>query len=222
MTKVAQRRKLWEHLPVDIWARIFSLNCRDGWHFDLGDLNKAMNAQKCFFSLPVVCQRFKSTFDCNPQLYSVVVVNKDFADDNLATLLQWVAQRCKHLTHVVAATDGPTQDLVLAVLHSHTNCLTKVDLQATRQQSISLLSAFKSLTDCTLDLDGMDHLSLRGLHPLDQLTGLAVSGGLDVCLASDMDAAKHLTSLDLYNCEAVCAQHSASVSSLLQLTFGIQ
>ena len=147
-----------------------------------------------------------------------MVVNKDFADDNLATLLQWVARRCKHLTLVVAATDGPTQDLVLAVLHSHTNCLTKVDLQATSQQSISLLSAFKSLTDCTLDLDGMDHLSLRGLQPLDHLTGLAVSGGLDVCLVSDMDAAKHLTSLDLYNCEAVCAQHSASVSSLLQLT----
>ena len=202
---------------MDIWARIFSLNCHDDWYFDLGDLSEAMNDQECFLSLPIVCQKFKATFDSNPQLYSVVIVNKDFDNDNLPILLNWVARRCKHLTHVVAATYGATQELVLAVLYSCTNYLTKIDLRATCQQSVSLLSAFKSVTDCTLDLDGADHLSLRGLHHLDQLTRLAISGGLDVCPVSDMDAAEHLTCLDLFHCEAVCAQHSASASSLLHL-----
>ena len=173
----------------------------------------AVYDQSWFLELPTVCRSFKFVFDSYPELQGLLVLDSDFDKDNLSFLQQWVTKRCKSLKHFVAATDSPTRDQILDLLQRHTNNLTAISLRHVTQHSMTLLSAFVSITYCTLCEPSEGLLSLQGLCQLSHLTDLT----LEMCEVSDLDAAKHLTYLQMFCCSGICSQPASCASSLLHL-----
>ena len=173
----------------------------------------AVHDQSWFLELPTVCRSFKFVFDSYLELQGLLVLDSDLDSDNLSFLKQWVTKRCKSLKHFVAATDSPTRDPILDLLQRHTNNLTAISLQHVTQHSMTLLSAFMSVTYCTLCEPSEELLSLQGLCQLSHLTALT----LEMCDVSDLDAAKHLTYLQMFCCSGICSQPASCASSLLHL-----
>lgn len=84
------------------------------------------------------------------------------------------------------------------------------------EPAIHVLSAFKALTKCQLQAPDAQPFSIKALHALPQLRHLELQDGTFCAV----NAAQHLTSLKLWQCQAFCSQSCPCVTSLLQLSVG--
>lgn len=90
--------------------------------------------------------------------------------------------------------------------------LHKITVEVANDHTLSLLAAFRTLTQCTF-LKPPENLSLKALEVLPSLTTL------NVCEAnvSGIEALPHLKSLVVYKSKVECAHNFQSVTSLLHM-----
>ena len=101
----------------------------------------------------------------------------------------------------------------IVTLQSPYTCLRTVYCRlAAAKTTISLLSTFHSITTCMLGANG--GTDFVNLQPLPQLTSLAFQRQTFMHL----DAAAHLTALELHGASVDCSQHCCCVTLLLELS----
>lgn len=238
MTEVADVQHLWQQLPYDIWSHIIS--CLPAYNYR--PFNSALSlddaspesllsrstcsplqiSQDCtqyqrqVLNLGTVCRAFDTVLSANPQLYASVALNKQSiaeAAGSLAAMVQWTAQHSKTVEHIVACGDMDVLHHVLNALQTPLNTLTTAVVEDHTGQSVHQLAAFKNLQKLTLCGSCEDNNTLYSLQPLTHLPVLS-NLALHYCTVLDLQAAEHVTSLELVQCEASCTQPRAPVQSI--------
>lgn len=204
----------WAQLPVEVWAQIFAdVHPYKGNPAGMCDDKKDHNMHK-FYQLRAVSKRFGDVMTLNAHLCTNMSLTDKLESHHLPGLLSWI-RKCGHaVTELTISCGSPLVGIALAALLSCQSILTSVTVTDIGEPSIHLLSDFKTLTTCQLQDPDEQPFSITALHALPHLVHLELQGGT----FDDVDAAAHLTSLKLSQCEAFCSQSCPCVASLLQLS----
>ena len=165
-------------------------------------------------NLRTVCQTFKKVFEDPGDLTSLITVRKNTPGRHLLSLVAWLQQHQAHVKHLFVWQGSPWLESSLIALQSPHTCLESVYFHVVvPETAMSLLSAFQSITECTLCLSRQD-VSLQASSTLPQLTTLKLEQGDFSCL----ETVANLTALSLEQATAVCAQDCSCVRSLVCLS----
>ena len=212
----------WAALSSELWAKIFNY-MQPVLHCQYIELSRDDVLQ--LRRLSAVCTSFRTTLVQHPHLESAMLLPEVFQDDILPVMVQYIKQRHACLQTVVSDCNPYVECALVALLSAH--CSIKEVLLAAYQSEpwprtrVHLLARFRSLTTCMLNLNagqsnhnnGLHITSLFPFYHLPHLSLLEVYGGI----VHDLDAARHLISLTLTSCEAVCSEDCLCTSSLVQL-----
>ena len=177
------------------------------------DDKKAHNMHN-FYQLRAVSKRFGDVMTLNAHLCTNMSLTDRLESHHLPGLLGWIRKFGHAVTKLTASCGSPWLDTALAALLSCQSMLTHVNVTYIAEPSLHVLSAFKALTTCQLQQPDAQPFSIKPLHALPHLVHLDLLNGT-FC---DVDAAAHLTSLELCQCEAFCSQGCPCVASLLKLS----
>lgn len=175
--------------------------------------------------LSAVCTSFRNVLVQHPHLESAILLPNVFKDEDMPATIQDIQHRHASLQTVVSCCN-PYEECALATLLA-AHCSIEEVLLAHRDAvpgvTIHLLAQFTSLHTCMLNMNTGYHedfggrssriTSLLPFHHLPHLSLLELFQGT----VHDLDAAKHLTTLTLTACEAVCSGDCMFTSSLVQL-----
>ena len=162
-----------------------------------------------------------------PTLSLQMLLPEFVEDEALPVMVQYIQQRHACLQTVVSDCNSHVDCAVVALLSAHCSikevALASIQSEAVPGTRMHLLAQFRSLTTCMLYMTGeysekyddrSSHItSLLPFHHLPHLSLLDVTGGT----VHDLNAARHLTTLALTSCEAVCSENCMCTSSLVQL-----
>lgn len=192
----------WAQLPVDLWRLIFK-------HMTKEFIELPANA---LFHLPLVCVRFRNIFDQQAQL-SESFYFRQCSYDKLASMIAWVRRHGAQVKHVCSS--NPQMVAVLGALLSHKAPLQRITLGSS-SGAIQLISAFHTLRQCNLTMHLTTPEGAQDLEPLQALPNLDSLSPADATF-KNLQAAVHLTSLQLSHCTALGAQDCVCATSLLRL-----
>ena len=199
----------WTQLSLELWASIF---------FELRPQNLPLRnlayGKSWFHELQL--QLGTKVFRQHPQLCRILRPRSSSpaSSDQLAALTHWCQQHSQHVECVVVLSGSPVLDTALNALQSGHAAVTRVMLLHCPQTAIPMLASFMNLGECVLGHTYREPRSLRALQGLLRLSTLTLSGGR----FSDLDAARHLTSLQLRRVTATCAHDCTCVSTLVKLS----
>ena len=218
----------WESLSADLWAAIF-LHLQpklDGtflsglhipWQFP-GEV-------RLFYELRTVCLKFEKAFSQNPQLYSTLGVERNLEGQHLLDMISWIKQYGDTLEGLMSTTAASWLDVTLTALLAlqspgHLSRLSTLCTVGLTPPLLPLVAQFRSIATFYLDCTPRDgsqgwpnELSLSPFESLPHLT-------LRTLKAQHLEAAQHLTFLELHESQATCSAPSACVLTLLQLRVG--
>ena len=211
----------WAALSSEIWAKIFPymqpvLDCVNygSTQEDVRELRR----------LSAVCTSFRNVFVQHSHLETAMLLPELLKDEDMPAMIRYVQQRHASLQTVVSDCNPDEECALVALLAAQCSIeeVLLVHLEAVPGVTIRLLAQFTSLTTCMLNMntesenfDGRSEriTSLLPFHHLPHLSLLEVFGGT----VHDLDTARHLTTLTLTSCEAVCSGDCMCTSSLVQL-----
>ena len=195
----------WLHLPVNLWAQVFTALKPVGF--------AAAETWQGFHQLRTVCQAFDATFKQHSDLYSDVIVRDHH---HLSSLKAWMRCYSSSIKNLIVLKPSPWLEAILAALQTTHSCLeTLFVVGPVQTAAVDLLPGFQSITKLMVhDHGAYRSLDLNPLKELPQLTHLDLQQG---CF-NGIEVAEHLTALDLYHATVVCEQGCSFVTSLLHLT----
>ena len=156
----------------------------------------------------------------HPELYSILVPSsRRTSKSQLAALTDWCERHSGHVKTMVAVPGGPSLEAAVAGLQLGTPFMTRVMLLQCPAEAILSLATFKCLSECVLSSAGPQSsriYSLASFRGLPLLTKLVLEDGT----FRDVDAAEHLTCLQLNNATSNCSRagpRCCFVNTLLEL-----
>ena len=198
-----QQQAQWSHLPLNLWARVFT---------DMKPVGFAPAENSlAFHQLRTVCSAFNATFKQHDDLYSDIIV-RDHKDRHLSSLAAWICCHSSSIRNLTVLMPSPWLEAIFVALQSpHHSCLeTLFIVGPVPATAMHLLPSFQSITKLVVHDHETPLLDLHPLKDLPQLTHLDLQQGIEV--------AEHLTALDLYQTRVVCEQGCSFVTSLVHLT----
>ncbi len=209
-------------LPAEVWAKIFSYLQPTNPPLDLnnGDVHQvgSLQAQRTFYTLPLVCKYFMDVLRRHPELPSCAVFRQELSSTHLASLGAWLRVHGPHIQSVTSTSKAQAvnQQLLAALSRSNSSLETAL-FTLTSWQHISLLGCILHLRSRTLhgaDMQGTSFLDLASLKHLPHLKDLGLMHG-HFCTVS---AAAHLTQLSCSHCAiSVGFSQDSFVDKLIQL-----
>ena len=206
-------------LLLELWAKILGFVEADlvdnHTGFPGSQIVTAMSVRKQaqYYSLQLVCKKFRDTFVQYPSLSRTVVLPEQGVTTSLPCLLAWLRQGCRCVELLASYGDSSCLDVALATVAvpgSHLTCLLGCNIS---RSAVCLLPGFTHLRCCDLTHPYGECLDLQSLQGLPNLVKLRLRDGE----FDNVQAAQHLTNLYLEHTCAVCAQESACVGSLRKL-----
>lgn len=209
-------RAVWEQLPDDMWAAIFTcFKTSSAGQASTFEDNLLSYDQPRFLSLQLVCRRFRNIYTRHSRVCSKLFLDRRQTGQHIAVLLEGVRNHISALTRVAASCGSPCVEAVLAVMQGQ-SMLDRVYVYAASSHVIFLLATFRTLTQCTLSgpRSSFSSINVRPLETLPNLTRLT----LRTAIVSGVKALPHLTALTLEGGRTTCSHHSRCVTSLVHLT----
>ena len=193
------------HLPEEMWARVFSYlqplphNLMESPEIYIGLPD--IQAQRRFFQLPLVCQRFRDVFLGSADLPQVLVIQQNVSQSAFLGLRAWLQRHAAHLQSITSlCADDHTIESLLAILAMSHSRLTSASciIHSTRQ--LAALGCLRHLTACTLQTSpAIVGLELTPLQCLPSLQSLMLKRGR----FTNLSAVTRLTSLSIFQCYVV-------------------
>ncbi len=171
----------------------------------------------CFHKLRLVCKRFRQVFQEHPHLSAYLFLHDGFPSESLPSLVRWLQLRSSSVQIFIATRGSPWTEAALTGMlaaGNHTSHLTTVFIQDVTYTSISVLSAFQSLTSCEFSTNSEHAMSLAPLAALPHLHQLRLSEGWFM----DFDQFAHLQDLSITKALATNYEDCVFVSSLQRLS----
>ena len=219
-------KRQWESLSTDLWAAIFlHLQPKLDSKFLPGLPWRFTQKVRRFYKLRTVCLKFEKVFSQNSQLYSTWGLARSLEGHHLANMFSWVKQYGDNLEELVSTTAASWLDVTLTALLAlqspgHLSRLSTVSSVGLTLSLLPLLAQFRSIATCCLDCNPQgasqgwpNDFSLSPFEDLPHLTHLTLAA----VKAQNLEAAQHLTCLELSGSQATCSTPSACVLILLQL-----
>ncbi len=196
-------------LTSDLWANVLShLNPASQIHLP----GASVHGFGSYNQLRLVNKQFSKLFEEHLELASCTYLRRDFAQEALPGLLQWLQKRGRTLTTFVSDCGSPCTEAALSALASSASNLSTVIIHEASDYGISILSMFTSLTRC--ELTGADSdLNLGALQTLAGLNTLQLRHGS----FSNLDQLASLTELRLFSGDIVSTRECMFTSSLQKL-----
>jgi len=193
-------------LTTDLWAKVLShLNPASQFHL----LGASMSHFFSYNQLRLVNKQFSKLFEEHLELASCTYLRRDFAQEALPGLLQWLQKRGRTLTTFVSDCGSPCTEAALSALASSASTLSTVMIHGASDYGISILSMFTSLTKC--ELTGADSdLNLGALQSLAGLNTLELRIGK----FSNLDQLASLTELRLFSGDIESTRECMCTTSL--------
>ena len=174
-----------------------------------------------FPRLCLVCQTCNRAFAENEDVWSSILISNTFRSSHLAILTNWIWCHQTSITNLKVELGSPWLEALFVALQS-SNCRQAMlnTFGPLDDTAVPLLSTFHTITQCVLEKpsqhweDQTDHDDkILELYPLQALPNLAY---LELAYGSfcGLEAAAHLTGLNLYNATAECTQDCKFVTSL--------
>ena len=227
MTTASQ---IWLNLPAHLWKDIFSrlkpviaappdlpiwsagFPSFAAWYTD-----EASHAW--FRRLPLTCKRFHEVFVRNKQLTSILYLRRCLAGQQVLKMLQWIRTHGEAAAvNSLVAECSPWVETFLGALHAYPTHLTSAHLRLKNDTAIQLLGGFNNITQLHIfveeDEDESTDMSLEALCGLKGLRSLTLTHGS----YTHVNAAAHLTVLELSRCRATCCEFSPSAATLTKLS----
>ena len=107
----------WDSLLTDLWAAIF-LHLQPKLD---GELMRGLPWQfteevKDLYELRTVCSKFAQVFSQNPQLYSILGLEKNLEGQHLLDMFSWIKQYGDNLDGLVSTAAGSWRDVTLTAM----------------------------------------------------------------------------------------------------------
>lgn len=196
----------WAPLSSDIWGLIFSLM---NPHLNIGLCMSApghkQRDQASVCALQTACKKCRAAFLQHPQLQRDVLLGSNFNNSSLPNLLEWIRLHGDAVQNLGAECESQT---LMASLCMQKSCLKMVSLMQLTSSILDVLTFFHTLTAFHLMPSTGETLSLQKLCRLPNLTSLELLDGS----FTHLDAAAHLTWLNMFRCDALCCQDSLLAS----------
>ena len=185
------------HLPVELWARIFGILQPDflpgilqSEHHDL-----LFACQSSFWQLQSVCKAFQATFKRHPELCSHIHMSDHMLDEAELSLLAWLRAHGSVLKSFRALSEhAQNPQCLLALSDSHCS----LEFASLNVASQAVLGAFTALTTCFL----RSQFTLSELPPCPSDAfanpGYPDAWGFGEGWFTNFNAAGHLTSLEVH------------------------
>ncbi len=171
-----------------------------------------MHGFRSYHQLRLVNKQFSKLFEEHLELATCTYLRRDFAQEALPSLLQWLQKRGRTLTHLVSECGSPCTEAALTALTSSASGLSTVIIHKASDYGVSILSMFASLTRC--ELTGADSdLNLGALPTLAGLNVLELRHGS----FSNLDQLANLTELRLVSANIVSTRECMFFVSLQKL-----
>ena len=133
--------------------------------------------QSWYWGLRTVCQTFNKVFADHGDLNTLITVHKNTPGHHLLSLVAWLQRHQAHVKRLSVWQGSPWLESTLTALQSPHSCLRNVYFdEVVPETAMSLLSAFQSITECTL-CSSAQALSLQALSALPQLVNLKLKQG---------------------------------------------
>ena len=204
---------------MELWAKIFGFVEADlvdnhtGFPGNYIVTALSVRKQAQYYSLQLVCKKFRDTFVQYPSLSRTVVLPEQNVTTSLPCLLAWLRQDCRCIELLASYGGSSCLDMALATVAIPGSRLTCLLGCYVSPATVCLLPVFTHLRCCDLQQTCGHYLDLQPLQGLPNLVKLRLRMGK----YKNVQAAQHLTNLYLaYTC-AVCAQGSACVGLLRKL-----
>ncbi len=198
-------------LTSDIWAKILSHLNPVSQIFMPGACGRDFGS---YNQLRLVNKQFSKLFEEHLELASCTYLRRDFAEEALPGLLQWLQKRGRALKTFVSECGSPCTEAALSALTSSASGLSTVIIGEASNYGISILSMFTSLTSCELAGADSDNLNLGALQTLAGLTALQLRDGRFY----NLDQLASLTELTL-SCGVVTFTRKCRFISSLQTLY---
>ena len=110
-----------------------------------------IQAQRRFFQLPLVCQRFRDVFFGSADLPQVLVIQQNLSQSGFLGLRTWLQRHAAHLQSITSlCADDHTIESLLAILAMSHSCLTSASCVIHSTRQLAALGCLCHLTACTL------------------------------------------------------------------------
>ena len=196
-------RTIAAELPLEVWAKVFAhLQPRSPskyqpfvrvQYYDLA-------AQSRLCQLPSVCKSFKDVFKQHPELPCHVFLKEHFPVPLLPSLISWLQHRNTSIQSLTSACkDIQVMEEVCKALAGPWSRLAAISCKATSALQLTPWATCTRLKDCTLQAACDQGIDLTPLQALLELESLRLCSGSFY----NMSAPKHLTALDIANCDIV-------------------
>ena len=164
-------------LPEEVWVKVLArVGASIGRDVCFGAARSAYRKQKCLLGLPLVCRKFKSTFEAEPDLVSTIALPATFKEESVLSLSEWARQHTASIQTILADCGSPQVDIALAGLGSRQAALQRVFCHQCSTCSIQLLSTLTRLTSCSLS-SSVEELDLSPLASLPALDEIELTSG---------------------------------------------
>lgn len=193
------------HLPEEMWARVFSYlqplphNLLESPESYIGLPD--IQAQRRFFQLPLVCQRFRDVFLGSADLPQVLVIQQNLSQSAFLGLRTWLQRHAAHLQSITSlCADDHTTESLLAILAMSHSRLTSASCIVHSTRQLAALGCLRHLTACTLQTSpAIAGLELTPLQCLPSLQSLMLKRGR----FANLSAITRLTSLSVFRCHVI-------------------
>lgn len=203
-------------LPTDIWSRIFAFlkpNCEYlEYHDGDGEVERVAAQQAQLHQLRLVCTNFNQIIEQHPQLLDQLLPS-DLSSEGLPSLVCWLKRHNGSVRIFMPFCSTQCQAVLLDALLCPSSQLLKVYLMESTMLHVHMLSAFTTITKCSLFNPISEPMDLKPLHTLCSLQELFLEYGEYTAVP----LASHLTWLDIHQSTVSCVQLFGGTAGLRDL-----